>query len=356
VNRIRTWVVTALLTCLAFPASAQNCEAILKYGVFDVRAAQSSAHYAETMNRHFCKDKTSETGGGLTVPIYGVPVTGTAFQNRRKAICETLNTSRSLDETNQSFVREASTAILDAWQGCMGRTGMQFSLVQTGQPKFVRGIVRYRKPGTGAAASASGAAVLRFLKPGSCKCEDTSDGSECQVSEDKVSFTIPDDGTQSFICTRDNTGPVEATLSSPMSQTQDYFLAALALSPRLTLTPGTFGSNGRCNGNIATVPLVKATLIAEDIPADSPFALYYRGQSSNLGSLSLQQSEFPYVREGLKLGAVRKDNTKDGIYAGVDDQRVMILKQHGNYDCSDDIGYARIARFELALMHRSILD
>lgn len=340
-------------------AVAQDCDAILRDGVFDVSGSGSDMSSFESLARHYCNSNTSATGGGLTVVIDGVPIGGNAYQQSRNAKCEQLHKTRSLTVSERHFVRAASQAIVTAWNDCMTRDGVRFSLKQAANPKIVDGFVGFRSASTPAVDKIDAVISLPAsgFEPSQCSCGPSLPGGSCSQVGGGLQMVVLNNQLQSFSCRRATTGALSASITSTQGNRVAQ-LPALSLRPTIRLQQPPYVSGGSCSATGGGVPLYEATLILEDLRSDSIVSIYGHGVGNNLGARQIDLSDFPLELTRVRLAApVRNEmlGKKTGLWVAVTDgAEVLVIEQRGNRGCQR--AYANFPKMTFRAIKRDFFE
>jgi hypothetical protein len=229
------------------------------------------------------------------------------------------------------------------------------TLKQSVAPKLLRGFVRYTRYGTDGPLELNGGVTLRGVRLEDCTCEASSDGSSCSIAKDRLEVKVKDGGEQTFVCQRTGPNIVEASLTSTVDEAKEAFLPALAMSPWASVTPGRIGSLGTCPArNVAGGSFI---LIIQDFPKDAIFGLQTRGlRYSDLENLALTKAMFPFRRQNFRLAARRRDGGDDGVHLTAGSQSFYLIRQTGDHNCSEDVGWSKIRNLKISLQETSLFD
>lgn len=125
------------LVLLAIPTTAfADCDAILEQGVRNTYQELSSSDLKSGFSQGLCSSSESSTskggsaGGGLTVPIYGVPVGINGSYNKSRAnsmkssMCQNGAANLSDSDYHTLLTLTADPLIVDAWSKCRQQGGL----------------------------------------------------------------------------------------------------------------------------------------------------------------------------------------------------------------------------------------
>lgn len=349
IGRICTAVLTLLI---ASPAIAQDCEAILRGGVFTESVRNSTYDSRDTVMRFACNSSTVSNGGGASAIIYGVPMSANMYRDKVKTSCERYNRDRSVSATDFNFVRDASSVLADAWSNCMGGSGARIGLQQSPDIKNFLVTINYRKSGPASPPRAR-ATLVRVGGDAKCVCAKSVGGSGCTITETGINLTVPDSGTQSLTCTRQSANGILFALDSDIDGQRTASLPSIRLAPAAVITPASrYSSGGHCSYGSSPIPNFEVRVALHDFESVPPMTLSYRGRSSNLGSVIVDPSK-PYVRSNVRMMADRTSD-RSGLYLTVGAQTTYILKQSGNYDCDYDRGKRQINNLRIETVINNI--
>jgi hypothetical protein len=329
-----------LAMLFATPALAQDCDAILRGGVFNESVRDSKYESRDVVMRFACNSKTVNTGGGATAVVYGVPMSGNAYQDKVQESCDSYNSDRFVSKADFEFVREASAVLADAWSNCMNGGGTSIGLKQSPDIKEFLLTVNYRQAGPNS-PKRTRATLSRTGGDAQCKCVKSVGGGNCNVRGDDISLIVPSSGTVSLTCTRTSVEGILFALQSSADGQQTASLPSLRLDPAAIITPsGRIFSGGKCDYNTSPIPNFQVQVTLHDFENLPPMSLSYRGNSSSVGVMTIDPNQ-PFALANVTMLADRKDN-KSGLYLTIGDQTKFILKQGGNYDCDYDRGRGKI--------------
>lgn len=124
--------ISTAIALLSSHAAAQNadCEAILRQGIFNRQTTEESTRLRDQLRRMQCSASFSthaeahRAGFGLTVPVYGVPVTleGTFSAEQRdtwkQANCSSEERQFDYDSQRRTVTEQVAAPIVSAWEAC----------------------------------------------------------------------------------------------------------------------------------------------------------------------------------------------------------------------------------------------
>lgn len=123
---MRIATVALLLSSISGTASAQDCDAILKAGIYNVSSAANQQSFAHSVLSEYCTSSASSFEAGITVEA--VPLTANTSSD--SSVCRSFRESQA--EATKSYSRKLTIndASVAAWSKCMHRIGLHASVSQ----------------------------------------------------------------------------------------------------------------------------------------------------------------------------------------------------------------------------------
>ena len=166
---MRTTILLAIgfaLTEISAPAklSAQECDAMLHQGIFDVSKTSSSVTTAYQFSSWFCDQKFSSAssaesyGGSVIAPFEGVPVklgwdqSKDSYQSWQSKFCATERYSDSMQRNIQEHISKVNQGLLDTFLQCINADGLHVWIAPTNDLHRLRLAFRYIADGDVATA------------------------------------------------------------------------------------------------------------------------------------------------------------------------------------------------------------
>ena len=133
--------LVGILLALQVSSLAQNCEPILKYGVYDTTNSVNSRDEAKQLAQWFCnldnkfsqQGKSSAWNAGGSYAGFGASAgsnsTESNISRQASSLCATLKRDEQFSQTQISYAHTINSAIVAAWSNCVtSEKGLVFSL------------------------------------------------------------------------------------------------------------------------------------------------------------------------------------------------------------------------------------
>jgi hypothetical protein len=184
-----------LLICV--PAAAQNCNAILKYGIWDTYSSNSNLAQSRAFSNWLCSAEKNggNTSLGISAEGYGSLSFGKS-SNSEQQLCRSSASGTSLTKSGSTFASQASKVIADAWSNCMNSLGGHASVVYHDDSRLFSITLQYVGPKSNHADVSLGVTPLH---PGRASCAPAK-----AIMATKPGASVSFDRTATFNCRRNS--------------------------------------------------------------------------------------------------------------------------------------------------------
>lgn len=230
-------VVLAIARTPAVAVEADQCKDILADGVFDTQVSEDSQYEYVAASRLACSDSGASLYASALLEN-GTPISAGMAQHKNQ--CDSIATTRVINNDHFAFLRTASAAIVKAWSTCMNDRSfnepVRFGVRQRADLRTIAFSVRHEAPGGYSPKAFVLRASMEFssndLVPGSCKCINE-DRRICNASRNRVKVEVSHGDVVEFECGRLNPQDIRLELRTENNGNREVNLAALDLQPRL---------------------------------------------------------------------------------------------------------------------------
>ncbi len=233
----RSSILIALILMI-LPASTlysqDHCSDVLQAGIFNTSDRATQDEQAASFANWFCSQQfkkasdAEQFGASLGFPFKGLPVrlgfdfSTQSFSEFKSAFCQDVRSGFSRRQTLEEHIKEASPAILAAFQSCINRKGAEVFIEHTADPTVFGYAVKFDSP-----SSKIPSIVVKLTIPESVTCD-----------PDAKSVTVESPKTFRSVCTRHDDKLVKlAANSSDFDLLGGDALVLDAIQPRAVTPP-----------------------------------------------------------------------------------------------------------------------
>lgn len=140
--------IVSMISIFHTPAVAQNCEPLLRFGIFDNQLTTDSSLASNLYRSNFCgsatENRQSQYGGGLSFIVPQVPVPlGFNFNSSNQAqsasnVCSAVDVSSLTVSQYMNWSRQASPVLARAFNDCQASQGLHGWIERTSTPEVFR--------------------------------------------------------------------------------------------------------------------------------------------------------------------------------------------------------------------------
>ena len=193
--------------------SAQECDALLHQGIFDVSNTNSNVTTAYQFSSWFCDQKFSTAssaesyGGSIGLPFEGIPVklgydqSKDSYQSWQSSFCATERYSYATQRVIQEHISKVNQGLLDTFLQCINADGLHAWMAPTDDLHRFRLALRYIPDGDASTAQIEKGSISRNLD-----CE------ERLGKSDFTGLTVNNRGP-TIVCERTNDLAADITIS-----------------------------------------------------------------------------------------------------------------------------------------------
>jgi hypothetical protein len=236
-QRTNLWVTSlivfrifATITCVA----QDSCPDIMRWGIFDTRDTNAQKDEASSYANWFCSQTLSSSseadsfGASIGFPFKGLPVklgfdsSKQSWNEWKSSFCQDVRTTFSRGEVFEEHVKQASPAILDAFQACLKQKGAYAWLEYTADPAVFGYGVKFDTP-----VHKLDSIKVSFTAPQTVAC-----------SPDPRSVTVLSPNTFRATCRRHGDKLVKIVVNSADIEVAGAGTLVLAAIPKAPKLPG----------------------------------------------------------------------------------------------------------------------
>ncbi len=264
---MRPPLVALLLALMPFGALAQNCDAILKSGVFDELTSSTYLKTDSVTIRAAC-NSMDRNFAGTAYTEYGI--FDSNYKEARKA-CENVYNSQSLTDSQYLAIKTASKPIVDAWKSCLSiNRNFRLALKQDKDDGQYDVVIRN--------LGVTNTITLRATNTTNCSCPARTEGVVCNdVAAPALKRVTLNPGTTGNVLCNKASAADEVGVTAIPSVSGDPQQADLPASRgELTRqTPNATALTGACFGNRSGVPKQSVSLLFGGALTPPVYAILY---------------------------------------------------------------------------------
>jgi hypothetical protein len=235
-QRTNFWI-TSLIVLWVFATitsvAQESCPDIMRWGIFDTRDTTAQKDEASSYANWFCSQTLSSSseadsfGASIGFPFKGLPVklgfdsSKQSWNEWKSSFCQDVRTTFSQREVFEEHVKQASPAILDAFQACLKQKGAYAWLEYTADPAVFGYGVKFDTP-----AHKLDSIKVSFIAPPTVACR-----------PDPRSVTVLSPNTFRATCTRHGDKLVKIVVNSPDIEVAGAGTLVLAAIPKAPKPP-----------------------------------------------------------------------------------------------------------------------
>ena len=142
---LRPILIIATLLSFAPPLSAQNCDTLARYGVYDVKSSSSDTQRAQSFRRFFCQQNFSQLASaqsfglsfGVLIFSLGFSNTESNFRQTYSSFCDDQQFALNFRSVTEREVKRINPQVQDNIKSCIMRPG-DHALIEQGPDPSIR--------------------------------------------------------------------------------------------------------------------------------------------------------------------------------------------------------------------------
>lgn len=160
-------VALAAAASLTAPSLAQDCNELLRHGIFDVRGAKDDRIFASFYAQWFCsqsfksQDDAQSYGGSFEQPFrkFSAQFSRDNWSTETSQFCQSLTKQQYLESHVTEYSRNVSPTLMNSFDRCVGQQGLHAWFKLTEDPHVVVLLANY-------VPDATGVAIITAWSPG----------------------------------------------------------------------------------------------------------------------------------------------------------------------------------------------